>query len=557
MSNESNETPHAKKCDAVPDVIDPSLVRDEDTDDVVSRASSRVTPSPTGSTVSLPVPGFTPLIASGVHLPSPVACVGSGSSNQANEGELSPEDAAVLRSTKLEFTQLELTRFSRNRRRKSLMESLPLSVRMDCMTVCNYSTTSKTEFVGWSTRKYPPTPRLVLFGIYVRWDKTRRISGGNAVSPTSTKNQRPEAAAGVSSLTVSNEFVIGTNERGSCAILQCFTFALTNNTLASFVSEMGLGKVSTLFAFMFAPSFLVAGLSSRCFGPPSIRRYKQLAWFFPTCLTTPQKELATLLLPLFRCLLRGEFNSTSSYPRVFCRWRREAELKKVLQGKTNVLLTTSETLVSDYKAREAALDEKEQEKLEAANFKSKKKAKPTNEMMDAWKPKKRGSRRVRRDESDDSESEFEVDSSEDEDDHYLPSYASNKRKAHKTKLRLLDEAHTIRKSGARFQAVMALTVEHKLAITGTPFVDRPLDLHPLFVFLEAAPLDDKGTFRAKIQGPIEARKEIGLARIRTMMSSLALRRTKALVNDSFNLPPKEVIVKVVPWGNGGNFHKGS
>jgi len=151
---------------------------------------------------------------------------------------------------------------------------------------------------------------------------------------------------------------------------------------------------------------------------------------------------------------------------------REQELKKVLQGKTDVLLTSYETLVSDYKLREKLMEEEEEEKEEAAKQKSKKKAKRC-EIRDAWTNNASDSEDFKPDED-----------SEDEDDHELPAsmLKHKSRKASPPKKWIfdipffriiLDEAHIIRNSQTgRFNAVMAISAENKLALTGTPYINK-------------------------------------------------------------------------------------
>jgi len=100
---------------------------------------------------------------------------------------------------------------------------------------------------------------------------------------------------------------------------------------------------------------------------------------------------------------------------------------------------------------------------------------------------------------------------------------------------------------------MALQAENKLALTGTPYVNKPADLYSLFAFLDMPPLSDKQLFKTMVADPITNRREIGLARLRTVMSHLALRRTKAILTDTIKLPPKHVVVRQCEW-EGEGFH---
>lgn len=87
-------------------------------------------------------------------------------------------------------------------------------------------------------------------------------------------------------------------------------------------------------------------------------------------------------------------------------------------------------------------------------------------------------------------------------------------------------------------------------MTGTPFVNRPTDIGTLLTFLEVQPLGDPEVFDAKVTGPIKLRKEVGLGVLRTTVAHIALRRSKALLKDTLNIPSKTVkLVRVyVPDG---------
>lgn len=194
-----------------------------------------------------------------------------------------------------------------------------------------------------------------------------------------------------------------------------------------------------------------------------------------------------------------------------------------------------------------------------------------DELAEVKEEKKRNPKKAKRDEvraawDNANEDEWKPDSGEDDDDdHYLPPSMLKKRKrktAPKTSWIfdlefhriVLDEAHIIRNSKTGFfQSVMKVPSERKLCLTGTPFVNKPADIHSLLAFLGAEPLNDKNTFALKVVQPILECKEIGLSRIRSMMGHVALRRTKALVESTIQLVPKEVLVRTVHWPEG--FHK--
>ena len=83
-----------------------------------------------------------------------------------------------------------------------------------------------------------------------------------------------------------------------------------------------------------------------------------------------------------------------------------------------------------------------------------------------------------------------------------------------------------------------MQAKHKLCLTGTPFVNRPVDIGSLLTFLDAAPLSDPETFELYIVNPIRGLKEVGLARLRTIMAHVALRRNKDTIEST--LPDKTI-----------------
>lgn len=96
---------------------------------------------------------------------------------------------------------------------------------------------------------------------------------------------------------------------------------------------------------------------------------------------------------------------------------------------------------------------------------------------------------------------------------------------------VLDEAHILR-NGERtrlFKAVMALNAPLRWALTGTPVVNRADDLQPLLAWLRVAPLESRRVWNRAISLPLSAGDEAGLARLRTVVGSLCLRRTRAAV----------------------------
>jgi DNA repair protein RAD5 len=123
---------------------------------------------------------------------------------------------------------------------------------------------------------------------------------------------------------------------------------------------------------------------------------------------------------------------------------------------------------------------------------------------------------------------------------------------------ILDEAHKIRNQETKFfKSCSAILADRRLAITGTPFVNKTDDIHSLLCFLNANhpadnPLLPKKQFLEFVAAPIAENKLVGLSRIRTQMQHISLRRTKNLVD--LKLPAKRVHIVSVPFAASG-FHR--
>jgi SWI/SNF-related matrix-associated actin-dependent regulator of chromatin subfamily A3 len=108
--------------------------------------------------------------------------------------------------------------------------------------------------------------------------------------------------------------------------------------------------------------------------------------------------------------------------------------------------------------------------------------------------------------------------------------------------------HTIRSIKTKFfKSVLEIKADRRLALTGTPFVNRADDIHSLLSFLAVEPLADKGIFRRAITQPIKNGDEIGLTRLRACMGCVSLRRSKNIVD--LKLVEKEVDLCSVVWPN--------
>ncbi|CAJ1964574.1 unnamed protein product [Cylindrotheca closterium] len=118
---------------------------------------------------------------------------------------------------------------------------------------------------------------------------------------------------------------------------------------------------------------------------------------------------------------------------------------------------------------------------------------------------------------------------------------------------ILDEAHTIRNPKARpFKAVSEIQAARRLAITGTPFVNRSQDIYSLLSFLQVEPLNQSEIFQRAISKPLQNGQEIGLTRLRTIMGFVSLRRSKQNI-PGLTMVDKTVNLATVEFGN--DIHK--
>ena len=125
---------------------------------------------------------------------------------------------------------------------------------------------------------------------------------------------------------------------------------------------------------------------------------------------------------------------------------------------------------------------------------------------------------------------------------------------------ILDEAHFIRdESKKSSKAVNAVNATYKLALTGTPFINKPDDIHSLLAFLNIMPINDKDVFRNCVTKPIMAKERRGLIHLRSSMSFAALRRTKGSAR--IDLTEKTVTLARLKFNNdvhkvGPQYHMG-
>ncbi|KAH0544733.1 hypothetical protein FGG08_001100 [Glutinoglossum americanum] len=105
---------------------------------------------------------------------------------------------------------------------------------------------------------------------------------------------------------------------------------------------------------------------------------------------------------------------------------------------------------------------------------------------------------------------------------------------------ILDEAHFLReRSTRRFRAICALKGERRWALTGTPVQNRIDDLSGLLIFLKISPFHNHAEFRDQISKPLQMGSLDGLYRLRSLLSSIALRRTREIIE----LPPRHEVIE--------------
>ncbi|KAI1416817.1 SNF2 family N-terminal domain-containing protein [Hypoxylon sp. FL1857] len=108
---------------------------------------------------------------------------------------------------------------------------------------------------------------------------------------------------------------------------------------------------------------------------------------------------------------------------------------------------------------------------------------------------------------------------------------------------VLDEAHIVRnRSTQLFQAVNTLKSKHRWCLTGTPIQNSLEDLGSLVEFLKVDPFDNPSAFRNAFLTPIEHGEQSAWERLRSLIASITLRRTKKDLDADLNLPPRHEIV---------------
>jgi SWI/SNF-related matrix-associated actin-dependent regulator of chromatin subfamily A3 len=99
----------------------------------------------------------------------------------------------------------------------------------------------------------------------------------------------------------------------------------------------------------------------------------------------------------------------------------------------------------------------------------------------------------------------------------------------------LSPAHTIQNRQSHLaQACFALRATRRWAITGTPIQNKLADFASIVQFLQVYPYSDQRTFETDISKPWQRSDPDGFLRLKTLVRSITISRTKAVVN----LPPR-------------------
>jgi SWI/SNF-related matrix-associated actin-dependent regulator of chromatin subfamily A3 len=95
---------------------------------------------------------------------------------------------------------------------------------------------------------------------------------------------------------------------------------------------------------------------------------------------------------------------------------------------------------------------------------------------------------------------------------------------------VLDEAHYIRNRNTKsFRAAAAIKSRVRWCLTGTPLQNKAEDLQSLFSFLRINPVRDFSVWKRAIGRKIVEGDKLGLARLRVLLKSVCLRRSKSII----------------------------
>ena len=98
-------------------------------------------------------------------------------------------------------------------------------------------------------------------------------------------------------------------------------------------------------------------------------------------------------------------------------------------------------------------------------------------------------------------------------------------------------AHFIKdKSTKRFKATCALESKYRWCLTGTPIQNRIDDFAALISFLQVHPFDR--SFKRSIIDPLKNNNLASVSKLRTLVNSVLLRRTKSSLGQAISLPTR-------------------
>lgn len=115
-----------------------------------------------------------------------------------------------------------------------------------------------------------------------------------------------------------------------------------------------------------------------------------------------------------------------------------------------------------------------------------------------------------------------------------------------TPLADINIAHTIKdRSTSRHRAVCALEASHRWCLTGSPIQNRVDDFGALLGFLRVHPYNTKDCFNSEIAGPIKNDQKGCIEKLRRLINSICLRRTKKSCNQDLQLQPRIDLIESV------------
>ena len=100
-------------------------------------------------------------------------------------------------------------------------------------------------------------------------------------------------------------------------------------------------------------------------------------------------------------------------------------------------------------------------------------------------------------------------------------------------------AHHIRNRTAQtFKAACAIAARYRWCLTGTPIHNSLDDYGALLTFVGVSPFCEKSMFDYWISSPIRSKEGDGFKRLQALVKATCLRRTKAMIGHSFDLPQR-------------------